>query len=120
MRYLAAYMLLRMGGHENIEAKDIKKVLGAVGAEVDDAQIDALLRALDGKSLDEVIAQGREKMESLPVAGVAVAGGAAAAAAAAAGGATAADAGGAAAAKEEEKEEEKEESDEDLGFGLFD
>ena len=119
MRYLAAYMLLRMGGYENIEAKDIKKVLGAVGAEADDAQIDALLRALDGKSLDEVIAQGREKMESLPVAGVAVAGGATAATAAAAGG-TAADAGGAAAAKEEAKEEEKEESDEDLGFGLFD
>jgi large subunit ribosomal protein LP2 len=62
----------------------------------------------------QLIAEGSQKLASVPSGG---AGGAAPAAGGAA-------AGGAAAAAEEEKpaekEEEKEESDEDMGFGLFD
>jgi len=64
-------------------------------------------KALEGKSVKDLLLN------------VGSGGGAAAAAGATGGGA----AGGAApeeAAKEEEKEEEKEESDEDMGFGLFD
>lgn len=59
-------------------------------------------------SLQQLIAQGTEKLASVP------SGGAAAAAAPAAGG------GGEAAAEEKKEEKVEEESDEDMGLGLFD
>ncbi|KAI3484862.1 hypothetical protein L1887_51916 [Cichorium endivia] len=70
-------------------------------------RLDKLIEELNGKDINTLIAEGQEKLASVPAGG--------AAPAAAAGGAAAA-AGGAAAAKEEEKEEEKEESDDDMGF----
>lgn len=59
-------------------------------------------------SLQQLIAQGTEKLASVP------SGGAAAAAAPAAGG------GGEAAAEEKKEEKVEEESDDDMGLGLFD
>ncbi|BAM79632.1 60S acidic ribosomal protein P2 [Cyanidioschyzon merolae strain 10D] len=117
MKYLAAYMLLKLGGAEEVTADDIRKVVSAAGAEVDDDRVAALLQAVNGRSIDELVTEGRSKMES--VAGVAVAAASAAPAAAAAGGG---DSGAAAASADKgaAKEEPKEESDEDLGFGLFD
>ncbi|KAJ6172211.1 60s acidic ribosomal protein-domain-containing protein [Penicillium chermesinum] len=95
MKYLAAYLLLNLAGKESPSASDIKE----------------LLSELEGKNIQELIAEGTTKLASVPSGG---AGGAAPAAAAAAG--------GAAPAAEEKKEEakEEEESDEDMGFGLFD
>lgn len=63
--------------------------------------------SIDNSFIAQVLAEGKEKLASVPTGGAAPAGGAAA--------------GGAGEeAKEEAKEEEKEESDEDMGFGLFD
>ena len=80
----------------------------AVGAEADADKIDLLLKELDGKDINEIIAAGREKFAS--VGGGGGGGGGDVVAAAGGGG------GGATEAKEEEKkaekEEEKEESDE--------
>ncbi|KAF7723731.1 60S acidic ribosomal protein P2 [Apophysomyces ossiformis] len=109
MKYLAAYLLLVNGGKASPSAADVKNILASVGSEVDEERVNSLIAALEGKTIDELIAEGKEKIASVPVGG----GAAAAGAAAAAGGA-------AAEAKEEAKEEEKEESDEDMGFGLFD
>ncbi|KAI8945655.1 60S acidic ribosomal protein P2 [Xylaria longipes] len=112
MKHLAAYLLLGLAGNTSPSAKDIKKVLDSVGIEADDSRLETLVSELEGKDVNELIAEGSSKLASVPSGG---AGGAAAA-----GGA--AGAGGAAAAEEkaEEKEEEKEESDDDMGFGLFD
>ncbi|KIW07905.1 60S acidic ribosomal protein P2 [Verruconis gallopava] len=113
MKHLAAYLLLGLAGNTSPSAKDIKGVLDSVGIEADDERLEKLLSELEGKDINELIAEGSKKLASVP------SGGAAAAPAAGGGGA----AGGAAAAeeaKEEAKEEEKEESDEDMGFGLFD
>ena len=74
----------------------------AVGVEADAGDVDRLLKELEGKDLAELIAAGREKLQSVPSGG----GGAAAPAA---GGAAA---GGAAPAKKEEKKEEPSEEDE--------
>lgn len=116
MKYLAAYLLLKLGGAEEVTAEDVRKVVSASGAEVDDERVTALLDAVNGRSVEDLVTEGRSKMES--VAGVAVAAAAApAGAAAAAGGDKAA---ATEAAKGAAKEEPKEESDEDLGFGLFD
>ncbi|KIK60342.1 hypothetical protein GYMLUDRAFT_59488 [Collybiopsis luxurians FD-317 M1] len=112
MRYIAAYLLLQIGGNSSPSKKDIKKVLSAVGIESDDERLDKLLSELEDKDINTLIAEGSSKLSSVPSGG----------GAAAAGGAAPAAAGGAAEApkEEEKKEEEKEESDDDMGFGLFD
>merc|ERR1712209_122930 len=100
-RYIAAALLLAQAGEE-VNAANITKVLGSVGVEVDKTNLDIVLKNIDGKSLDELMAEGSAKLAS-------VGGGAGAAAAAPA-----------APAKEEKKEEPEEEEDDDMGFGLFD
>ncbi|CAG8883985.1 unnamed protein product [Penicillium nalgiovense] len=88
---------------------DIKDVLSSVGIDAEGDRLEKVIAELQGKDLQELIAEGSTKLASVPSGG-----GAAAAPAAAA-------AGGAEAAAEEKKEEKvEEESDEDMGFGLFD
>jgi len=113
MKHLAAYLLLTLGGNTNPSAKDIKKVLSSVGIEADSDRLDALLANVEGKDINELIAEGASKLSSVPSGGGAIA---SSGAAASSGGAAAA----VAEEKVEEKPEEKEESDEDMGFGLFD
>ncbi|KAJ5347141.1 60S acidic ribosomal protein P2 [Penicillium brevicompactum] len=86
---------------------DIKAVLSSVGIDAEGDRLEKVVSELQGKDLNELIAEGSTKLASVPSGG-------AAAAAAPAGGAAPAE------EKKEEKEEEKEESDEDMGFGLFD
>ncbi|KAI1311543.1 60S acidic ribosomal protein P2 [Mortierella claussenii] len=109
MKYLAAYLLLTIGGNAAPAASDITSLLATVGIEAETERIESLIAQLKGKDVNELIAEGTSKLASVP------AGGAASAAPAA---------GGAAAASEEKaeekKEEAKEESDDDMGFGLFD
>lgn len=40
MRYVAAYLLAALGGNDNPEAKDIKKILDSVGIEAEDTRLD--------------------------------------------------------------------------------
>ena len=72
--------------------------------------MDLVLNNIKGKNLEELMAEGAEKLASV---GGGCGGGAAPAAAAA-------PADDAPAAKKEEKKEESEEEDDDMGFGLFD
>ncbi|ORX65504.1 ribosomal protein 60S [Basidiobolus meristosporus CBS 931.73] len=109
MRYIAAYLLLTLGGNESPAASDIEKLLSSVGIEADSERLNKLISELEGKNVQELIAEGKEKLASVPSGGAA-----APAAGAAAGGAADAP------AAEEAKEEAKEESDDDMGFGLFD
>ncbi|CAK5267578.1 unnamed protein product [Mycena citricolor] len=112
MRYIAAYLLLQMGGNESPSAADIKALLSSVDVDTDESRLEKLISELKDKSINDLIAEGSSKLASVPSGGA----GGAAAAAPAAGGAAAP----AAEEKKEEKEEEKEESDDDMGFGLFD
>merc|ERR1712020_176370 len=105
MRYVAAALLAALG-EKTIDAKNIKSILGSVGIEAEDDKVDLVVKELKGKSLEELIAEGQEKLASMPAGG---------------GGGGAPAAGGAAApAAEEKKEEPEEESDDDMGLGLFD
>lgn len=54
MRYLAAYLLLQIGGNASPSAEDIKRVLGAVGIESDDERLDKLISDLEGKDINDV------------------------------------------------------------------
>ncbi|KAF6106008.1 ribosomal protein lateral stalk subunit P2 [Phyllostomus discolor] len=114
MRYVASYLLAALGGNSSPSAKDIKKILDSVGIEADDDRLNKVISELNGKNIEDVIAQGIGKLASVP-AGAAVAVSAASGSAApAAGSAPAAE------EKKDEKKEESEESDDDMGFGLFD
>ena len=107
MKVLAAYMLCVLGGNAAPDADAIKKVLASAEAEADDASIDALLKGLEGKDLNEVLAAGKEKLSKFGGGG--------------GGGGGSGGAGGAAAAEEEKEEEEEEEEEVDMGGagGLF-
>lgn len=106
MKYLAAYLLLNAAGNSAPSAENVKTVLESVGIEFEEEKVSSLLSALEGKSVEELIAEGNEKLSAVP---------------AASGAAPAAGAAGAAAeAEEEAPEEAEEESDDDMGFGLFD
>jgi len=109
MRYVAAALLAVLGGGE-VSAANIKKILSSVGIEADDDKVALVVKELAGKDVEAVMAEGTEKLGSMPSGG---GGGAAPAAAAAA---PAADAPAAKAPVKEESEEE----DDDMGFGLFD
>ena len=98
-----------MGG-QDVNEKNIKKILDVVGIEADSEKLAIVVKELAGKSVEDLIAEGSEKLATMPAGG----GGGAAAAAPAAGGAAPAE------VKEEKKEEPEEESDDDMGFGLFD
>ncbi|PWQ83215.1 50S ribosomal protein P1, partial [Stenotrophomonas maltophilia] len=80
-------------------AGDIKKILESVGIEADDTRLNKVISELNGKSVEEVIAQGYGKLASVPSGGAV----AVAASAGGSGGAAAP-----AAAAEEKKEEKKE------------
>ncbi|SCU80307.1 LAME_0B02498g1_1 [Lachancea meyersii CBS 8951] len=107
MKYLAAYLLLNAAGNSVPSAENVKSVLESVGIEVEEDKVSSLLSSLDGKSVEELIAEGNEKLAAVP---------ASSGTAAPAGGAAA----GADAAEEAAPEEAAEESDDDMGFGLFD
>ncbi|EKM49989.1 uncharacterized protein PHACADRAFT_213761 [Phanerochaete carnosa HHB-10118-sp] len=115
MRYIAAYLLLQIGGNASPSADDIKNVLGAGGIEVDEERLGKLISELEGKDINELIAEGSSKLSSVPSGGAAVSAGGGAAGGGGAGPAAAEEK-----AEEKKKEEEKEESDDDMGFGLFD
>lgn len=91
------------------KAKDVKAIFDAAGIDSDATKLDALIAAMDGKTVEEVMAEGSKKLATLGSGG----GGGGAAAPAAAGGAAAPAA--AAAAPVEEEEE-----DDDMGMSLFD
>ncbi|EEB74486.1 50S ribosomal protein P1 [Thermococcus sp. AM4] len=100
MEYVYAALLLHATGKE-INEENLKKVLEAAGVSPDEARIKALVAALEGVNIDEVIEKA-----AMPVAApVAVAAAPAAEAPAEA-------------AEEEEEEEEEEVSEEEALAGL--
>ncbi|XP_076971425.1 large ribosomal subunit protein P2 isoform X2 [Tamandua tetradactyla] len=114
MRYVASYLLAALGGNSSPSAKDIKKILDSVGIEADDDRLNKVISELNGKNIEDVIAQGIGKLASVPAGGAVAVSAAPGSAAPAAGSAPVAE------EKKDEKKEESEESDDDMGFGLFD
>ena len=101
MQYVAAYILSAIAG--NPEEGKVKEILGAAGAEIEDAKVTEVFTAMNGKDVWEVIAAGKSQMGSMAVAAAPAAGAAAAATEEA--------------PKEEEKKEEEEEEEDFGGFG---
>lgn len=83
----------------------------SVGVDADEEKLNKVISELSGKAIDDVLAEGKEKLASVPSGG---------GAAPAAGGAAAAGGADDAPAAEAKKESSSEDEDEDMGFGLFD
>lgn len=64
MKYLAAYALLALSGKKEINAADIKKVLGDAQIKADDADINRLLESVKGKPIHQLIADGLKQVGS--------------------------------------------------------
>lgn len=67
MKYIAAYLLLQIGGNNSPSAADITKLLGTVGIDAESDRLDKLLSELKGKSIDELIAEGSTKLSSVRI-----------------------------------------------------
>merc|ERR1712046_410659 len=101
MKYVAAYLLAAQSG--SAPSKDaVTKILESIGADIESDKLDKVFAELDGKNVEEVIAEGMSLLASVPSGGAAPAAGAAAPA-----------------AEEKKEESEEEESDSDMGFDLF-
>merc|ERR1719330_487322 len=98
LRDAAAYMMAVLGGKDSPKPQDIKKILESVDAEYDEEIASKLCSELEGKTIHEVVAEGKEKLKGFGGGG----GGAAV------GGAPAAE------AKQEAVVEEEEEEDMDF------
>ena len=59
MRYVAAYLLASLGGKTAPSQTDIEKILSSVGIETDAEKLKKVISELNGKSIEELIAQGR-------------------------------------------------------------
>eukprot|EP00566_Odontella_aurita_P024424 CAMPEP_0113540708 /NCGR_PEP_ID=MMETSP0015_2-20120614/8629_1 /TAXON_ID=2838 /ORGANISM="Odontella" /LENGTH=107 /DNA_ID=CAMNT_0000440539 /DNA_START=198 /DNA_END=522 /DNA_ORIENTATION=- /assembly_acc=CAM_ASM_000160 len=88
MQEIAALLLCKLGGKSG-SADEIKAVIEAAGGEANADQISKLVGDVEGKDVNELLAEGMDKLKDVPMGG---------------GGG-----GGDAAAEEEEKEEEEEE-----------
>lgn len=75
MKYLAAYALVALSGKKDINAADIKKVLGDAQIKADDADINRLLESVKGKSIHQLIADGTKQIGGSSGAPAASAGG---------------------------------------------
>ena len=107
MRYVAAYLLLVLGGKSSPTVADIDKLLNSVGVNVDQSKANYVVNQLKGKTLEAVMAEGAKKLGNLG---------------AAAGGSSSAPAVTTVSKpeeKEEVKDDEPDDSDDDMGFGLF-
>jgi large subunit ribosomal protein LP2 len=95
MQEAAAYILLVLGGNATPSADDVKNVITAAGAEANDDLIATLVGDMEGKTVDDLLAAGMDKLKDVPMGG--------------GGGGGAAAEGGAAAVEEVVEEEEEEE-----------
>lgn len=54
MKYIAAYLLLTLGGKTSPSASDIKELLDSVGVEAEEERLNKLLSELEGKDVTQV------------------------------------------------------------------
>ena len=54
MKYLAAYLLLQLGGNSSPSASDIKSLLDVVGIEAEEDRLDKVIAEVGGKDVNEV------------------------------------------------------------------
>ncbi|TMS39068.1 hypothetical protein L596_005654 [Steinernema carpocapsae] len=72
MRYVSAYLLAVLGGKDTPSVADLETIISSVGIDFDAEQAKAVVSKCQGKSVEELIAQGSSSLVSVS-AGAAVA-----------------------------------------------
>nr|XP_039332363.1 60S acidic ribosomal protein P2-like [Saimiri boliviensis boliviensis] len=65
---VASHLLAALGGNPSPSAKD-NRILDSLGIKADDDQLNVVISGLNGKSIEDVIAQGIGKLASVPAGG---------------------------------------------------
>lgn len=65
MKYIAAYILLSLGGKKDVSEKDLADFFKSIGAESDPAQAKTVVDSLKGKNLNELATKGLPKLATL-------------------------------------------------------
>ena len=65
MKYIAAYILLSLGGKKDVTEKDLSEFFKAIGTKAEDAQIKNVVETLKGKNLNELATKGLPKLSNL-------------------------------------------------------
>src|SRR6056297_2238437 len=68
MNVVASYLLLKLGGKDP-SADDITSVIASAGGEADAAQVELLLKEMEGKDVEELLKDGKEKLKSVSMGG---------------------------------------------------
>lgn len=68
MSEIAALLLCKLGGKAG-SADDVKAVMEAAGAEVNDDALTKLTGDMEGKDINELLAAGMEKLKDVPMGG---------------------------------------------------
>eukprot|EP00419_Tripos_fusus_P054214 CAMPEP_0172799320 /NCGR_PEP_ID=MMETSP1075-20121228/1810_1 /TAXON_ID=2916 /ORGANISM="Ceratium fusus, Strain PA161109" /LENGTH=102 /DNA_ID=CAMNT_0013636993 /DNA_START=65 /DNA_END=369 /DNA_ORIENTATION=+ len=63
LKYVAAYLMSVLAGNDSPSAADIQKILESVESEYDEGIASKLVSELEGKTVHEVIAEGKEKLK---------------------------------------------------------
>jgi len=82
MNVVASYLLLKLAGKDP-KAADISALIASAGGEADEAKVELLMKEMEGKDVEELLKEGKDKLKSVSMGGGG--GGGAAPAAAAAG-----------------------------------
>lgn len=64
MKHIAAYLLCVLGGNASPSADDVTAVITAAGGEADEAQLSLFFSEIEGKNVDELLAEGRTALAS--------------------------------------------------------
>mgnify|MGYP000196586762 CR=1 FL=1 len=78
MQEAAAYILLVLGGNDTPSADDVTKVITASGGEANEESIATLVGDMEGKTVNDLLAEGMDKLKDVPMGGSGGGGGAAA------------------------------------------
>jgi large subunit ribosomal protein LP2 len=65
MKYIAAYVLLVLGGNSSPKQEDVTDVLAAVGVQADAQQLSLLIKDLQGKDIYDLLASGSKAIDDI-------------------------------------------------------
>eukprot|EP01033_Poteriospumella_lacustris_P011042 gene11042-gene11887 len=65
MKYIAAYVLLVLGGNSSPKQEDVTDVLAAVGVQADAQQLSLLIKDLQGKDIYDWLASGSKAIDDI-------------------------------------------------------
>lgn len=69
MKYVAAYILLSLGGKSSVSEQDLTNYLKSINSEVNAEQVKAVVAALQGQSLAELSTKGLSKISAMSFGG---------------------------------------------------